>query len=618
MKTSIIIVTHNRLDLTKQCVESIRKHTPEEHELILVDNASSDGTLEYIHAQPDVTVLFNSDNLGFAKGCNQGIGKSTGDNVLFLNNDTVVTENWLGSMLRTLYSGEETGMVGPVSNFCSGPQQIPVTYGDLDGLDNFAKELSRRHAGQFRRFNRLVGFCLLVKRKVLDDIGLFDERYGIGTCEDDDLCLRAAKKGYALMIALDSFVHHVGHATFRDTGVDMMRLIEENKRKAADKWGGDIHELLFAEENKTKKITISLCLIVKNEERTLARCLESVQEAVDEIVIVDTGSTDRTKEIASRFTQRVVDFEWIDDFAAARNFAFDQAAMDYIMWLDADDVLLPEDFAKLLQLKQSFDPKVDAVSMEYICAFDDAGNGILNVRRIRLVRRSKGYRWCGAVHEDLEIKGTVYDSDIVVTHRQEHGKTDRNLRIFERLVEKGVPLTMRDLFHYARELHTNHKYEKAVQVYLQFLECEGISAEDNIFVCGTLADCYYHLEDREKELDWTFKSFRYALPRPQFCCRIGYHCLQRDELHQAVFWYKLAIEAPPPANRWAIDNVPSRTWLPHMQLALCYFRLGEYAQSYRHNQLALVSRPNDGQIRSNMQLCQELMRRQPHVEMTLT
>ncbi|XEC93659.1 glycosyltransferase [Paenibacillus tarimensis] len=618
MRTSIIILTHNQLELTKRCLDSIRKHTPQEYELIVVDNASFDGTVEYLKEQPDVTTILNSDNLGFAVGCNQGIGKSIGDNILFLNNDTVVTENWLGNMLRVLGSSDEIGLVGPVTNFCSGPQQIPVTYSDLADLDNFAKENFLHHAACTIRTSRLVGFCLLVKKQVLDDIGLFDERYGIGNCEDDDLCLRAVRKGYALMIALDSFVHHVGHATFRNTGVNIARLIQENKRKAMDKWGGDIHELLFAEGNKPKPITISLCLIVKNEEQTLARCLESVRDAVDEIVIVDTGSTDRTKEIASTFTQRLIDYEWIDDFAAARNFAFDQATMDYIMWLDADDVLLPQERAKLLRLKQSFDPRVDAVSMEYHCDFDEAGNVTLNVRRFRLVRRSKGYHWHGAVHEDLAINGTVYDSDIVVTHRQEHGITDRNLRIFESLVERGVSLTMRDLFHYARELHSNQKYEKAVQVYLQFLECEGISAEDKIFVCGTLADCYHHLGDHEKELDWTFKSFRYDVPRSQSCCRIGYHCLQRDELHQAVFWYKLAVEAPPPVNRWAIDNVPSRTWLPHMQLALCYYRLGEYTLSYRHNQLALTYRPNDEQIRSNMQLCQELLRRKPQAGIMLT
>jgi glycosyltransferase involved in cell wall biosynthesis len=99
--------------------------------------------------------------------------------------------------------------------------------------------------------------------------------------------------------------------------------------------------------------TISLCLIVKNEEQTLEHCLSSVQDIPDEIIIVDTGSTDRTREISAKWTPHVVDFEWIDDFAAARNASFAYATQEYILWLDADDILAPEDRTKLLQLKSS-------------------------------------------------------------------------------------------------------------------------------------------------------------------------------------------------------------------------------------------------------------------------
>ena len=108
-------------------------------------------------------------------------------------------------------------------------------------------------------------------------------------------------------------------------------------------------------------ITISLCMIVKNEEKTLERCLRSVDGIADKIV--DTGSEDTTKAIAGRFTSRVLDFEWIDDFSAARNYSFAQATMDYILWLNADDILLPEDRTKLLEPKNPLSPTVDAVSM---------------------------------------------------------------------------------------------------------------------------------------------------------------------------------------------------------------------------------------------------------------
>ena len=117
-----------------------------------------------------------------------------------------------------------------------------------------------------------------------------------------------------------------------------------------------------------------MCMIVRNEEATLGRCLDSVAGVFDEIVIVDTGSEDRTREIAVDAGARLVDFAWIDDFAAARNVSFADATSAYLMWLDADDLLLPEDRAKLLELKASLAPEIDAVSMLYNTAFDAGGN----------------------------------------------------------------------------------------------------------------------------------------------------------------------------------------------------------------------------------------------------
>lgn len=145
-------------------------------------------------------------------------------------------------------------------------------------------------------------------------------------------------------------------------------------------------------------ITISLCMIVKNEEAVLGRCLDTIHDLVDEINIIDTGSTDRTVEIAQQYTDRVFFFAWTGRFADARNESFRHATKDYILYLDADDVILDADREKLRQLKETLDPSVDSVSMYYDAGTDEFGNVTLRYRRNRLVKRSMNYRWEGDCH----------------------------------------------------------------------------------------------------------------------------------------------------------------------------------------------------------------------------
>ena len=135
-------------------------------------------------------------------------------------------------------------------------------------------------------------------------------------------------------------------------------------------------------------ITISLCMIVKNEEDVLERCLRSAEGVADEIIIADTGSTEQTKEIARRCGAKVYDFVWKDDFAAARNFAFSKATCDYLFWLDADDVVPEQTRRGLLLLREKLDPTVDMVMLPYHTAFDAAGLPTLIFYRVRLLRRA--------------------------------------------------------------------------------------------------------------------------------------------------------------------------------------------------------------------------------------
>ncbi|CUB22542.1 Putative glycosyltransferase EpsH [Bacillus subtilis] len=242
MKTSIIVLTYNQLALTKQCLESIWKHTNNDCiEVIVIDNGSHDGTRDYLKQITSIKAIFNKTNEGFAKACNQGLEVASGDNILFLNNDTVVTNQWLEPMIKLLYQDDKIGMVGPVSNYVSGPQQVPVNYTNVEEIEDFSRLYCLQQRGRSKAVLRLVGFCLLVKKKVLDEVGGFDERFVGGSFEDDDLSLRVLQAGYQLKIALDSFVHHHGHATFTgNPDLSISQLYEENRQRFIDKWKVDV------------------------------------------------------------------------------------------------------------------------------------------------------------------------------------------------------------------------------------------------------------------------------------------------------------------------------------------------------------------------------------------
>ena len=354
-------------------------------------------------------------------------------------------------------------------------------------------------------------------------------------------------------------------------------------------------------------VSISLCMIVKNEEDVLERCLSAVAPVVDEFVIVDTGTTDRTRENALRYADRLLHWEWIDDFSAARNFSFDAATQDYILWLDADDVITPDNLQKLLSLKQKIDPSVDAVSMIYELDKDEYGNVSHSLRRNRLIKRSNGFRWEGAVHEVLIVGGQIWASDVSIAHRPlKHSDPGRNLRIYREREARGLPLTARDRLYYAHELLDNGEHRQASIHYERFLADGQGWVEDEITVCGKLADCYHALGEEDKEWNAICLSFKYGEPRPEFCCRIGFRLLQQGKYETAAYWYKKAIELPPAPN-WGLTNHACQTWLPHLQLCVCYDRLGRHDLAYIHNEIARTYRPNDPAILSNRKYLEPLL-----------
>ena len=201
--------------------------------------------------------------------------------------------------------------------------------------------------------------------------------------------------------------------------------------------------------------TISLCMIVKNEERVLKRCLDSIHDLVDEIIIVDTGSTDSTKQIARAYTDKVYDFEWIDDFSAARNFSFSKCSMEYIYVADADEYLDDSNRFQFRILKEVLYPEVEIVQMMYETISHDTVLNIKKEYRPKLFKRLREFTWINPVHETVRLDPIVFDSDIVITHAPESNHARRDFSIFEKTIASDGELSPELIKMYAAELYKN-------------------------------------------------------------------------------------------------------------------------------------------------------------------
>jgi GT2 family glycosyltransferase len=239
---SIVIPTHENLHLTKLCLEGIFRNTSwPNYEIIVVDNASRDETPAYVRdlasRLSSLRHILNRENEGFARAINQGLAAAAGDYLVLLNNDTIVTRGWLGTMIRHLEQDPDVGMVGPVTNLAGNEARINVDYTSIDQMEAFAEQYTRAHAGRSREMSTLGFFCAVIPRRVLSKVGLLDERFGIGMFEDDDLSRRVRQAGYRLLCVDDAFVHHFHRATFKLLDErEYLKLFDTNRATFEQKW----------------------------------------------------------------------------------------------------------------------------------------------------------------------------------------------------------------------------------------------------------------------------------------------------------------------------------------------------------------------------------------------
>jgi len=322
-------------------------------------------------------------------------------------------------------------------------------------------------------------------------------------------------------------------------------------------------------------ITISLCMIVKNEEKVLGRCLNSVRDLVDEIIIIDTGSNDSTKYIASGFTPHVFDYIWNYDFSEARNFSFSKATKDYILWLDADDVLLEEDMKKFLELKGSLDPSADVVVMNYNVWVNENDKAVTSIKRERLVKRNRNFKWIEPVHEILNFQGNILHSDICITHKPEHESSSRNAQIYEKILANGKSLSPKGIFNYAEELFSNQKFDEAMEYFNRTLTISGQSFSYYVTACQRLSACYRIKNDTANSIRELLRSFEYDTPHPYICCQLGEIFKSLQDYKKAIFWYELALSIGKRDTDSGILANHFLGYVPCIELSSCYQMLGD-------------------------------------------
>lgn len=341
-------------------------------------------------------------------------------------------------------------------------------------------------------------------------------------------------------------------------------------------------------------ITFSLCMIVKNEEENLGRCLSCLKNLMDEIIIVDTGSTDKTKEIAGKFDAKIYDFEWIDDFAAARNYAFSKATCDYIYSADADEVIDENNIREFANLKQALndiyvkslsktdassdsaedDLPIDIVQMYYCGQTSGKGKSVYNFDkelRPKLFRRLRTFVWENPIHEQIRTEPVIFDSDIEIQHKQSENHASRDLSIFRKAIDKGYTISSKLLDFYARELYmagSADDLKAAEEFMIMVTESDTASVDDIRKASIILAKSARLSGDIPKLMKYALKDVSSGCAS-EMCCELGDYYLDSGDLSEASLWfYNAAFEQAPMLD---INTGGTR---PLLSLSKCYKLLG--------------------------------------------
>lgn len=824
-KISVIIPVYNALKYTIQCIESLWFNNPDLFiELIVIDDCSTEvGIEEFLAKLKDHTIIRHKKRQGFIKSVNEGLELATCDYILLLNNDTYIPPNAIGNLIECLDSNQHFGMVGPSTNFAHSKQQIELVegYDSLDSLKNIVERLMIAAAKRYDEVTHLIGMCLLFRRSFYEDLkedyGLFDPRFGLGNYEDVDLCRRTLERGYKLIVARDSYIHHYGTQGFGQDMEEYRKLMKENEEIFRKKWskhqrviamicvqnggemfrevlhdvsqyvdgitilddnstdntidiarefdkvllihqnvpglkrheGRDRNKLLqltlnhkpdwllcldadeifedsmkeniqrlcnpldqtvdgysfrfynfwrsresfrvdgiwrkqqrfklfrvkpeysefpmlqlhapsrptklkdgniriskirlkhfgysdfeetkrkyefYEKEDKVKdkdwiggedyshlineenlelldwvespevQKSISLCMIVRDEEKNLPRCLDSVKGLFDEIIVVDTGSKDKTIEIAKSYGAKVIEREWRDDFAWARNEGIKIAKSDFIMWLDADDTLRQEDHNKIKRIINK---------LEHIAAYTQTKNTI-NGKEVdanslpRIFKNHRGIKFFGEIHEDIVLPPNrkILITDIPVFH---HGysdlekkllKNERNIRILLKQINnnKNDP---RPHFFLGRSYRMTGQCKLSIKHLKKYLKLEKFTAPLRYTAMVDQANNFIQLGCDQDAVLMCYKAQSLNNTLATAYCTAGQAFINMGKLKNAEIVYQVALSLKCPKFETNPVYPQDYDFLPAWKLAEIYYKKRDINKCLHFLELALSFRPNN-------------------------
>lgn len=622
-RVSIVIPLYGGPEDLRLCLESLAECKDLLHEVIVVNDASPDDAPDVVKDFAFATLLQNSENLGFSASCNAGAARGTGEVLIFLNSDTAVPRCGLIRLVEALLESDDIGAAGPISNNVGHFQYADVMYRSLQQMNLVADDLARCTQPDFD-CDMLVGFCLAVRREAWDAIGGFDESFRVGMFEDNDLCHRLRRLGYRLVVSRRAFVHHKGNASLDRHPEDKRKMFAENRDRYVEKWKEDVEfgfvthlpglvasRIVYDETRKPEtaraevpglasKANVSLCMIVRNEERVLGDCLASAKPFFSEIIVVDTGSTDRTIEIAREHGARVLEMEWPESFASARNESLKHATGDWVCWLDADDTLPFASGYAILKAIAIAPDDLGGLVMPIRFVNDDPEFGT-SVDHVKVFRNHRGWQFEGRIHEQIlqdirkdglniarlnaEVLHTGYDTS-------EEGQEKKRIRD-ERLLKldledrPGHPFV---LFNLGMTAHYLQQHDQATEYLKQSIEASQPSDSHVRKAYAMWAVSAAQIGGPEKGLEVVDTGLLAAIDDPELLFRRGMFHSELEQYDSAVNAYERVLQVGRGMHFGSMDTGIFGYKTMH-NLAGVYVRLGHYGKARDNFLGAMRSNP---------------------------